>query len=176
MYRALPPHSDARSAFHQPAAIDPGGQELTPLLMVAQNTVQPEPQLLPGPHTDAYADCGLRTNPTLSTARALPTTPARTRKPRRDVRRASQPVTASAARCATEPSDVRPKACRASAVAVTSALPRSGLAAGAPRWPRRVPVGRDCRAPRAARTDGRPRRRTTARRCCPRACAAARRG
>src|SRR3954468_24782119 len=140
--------------------MEPGGQALTPLLIVAQKTVQPEPQLLPGPHTAAYADCGLRTKPTVSTASALPTTPARTRKPRREVRRASQPVTASAARCATEPSDLRPKACRASAVAVTSWLPRSALAAGATRWPRRVRVGRDCRALRAARTDGRPARRT----------------
>jgi hypothetical protein len=49
----LPPHSEAPSAFHHPAAIEPGGHLLTPLLIVAQNTVQPEEQLAPGPHTDA---------------------------------------------------------------------------------------------------------------------------
>src|SRR4051794_4586421 len=111
--------------------MEPGGQALTPLLMVAQKTVHPEPQLLPGPQTAAYADCGLRTKPTVSTARALPTTPARTRKPRREVRRESHAVTASAARCATEPSELRPIAWRASAVAVTWMLLPSVLAAGA---------------------------------------------
>jgi hypothetical protein len=49
----LPPQSDAPSAFHQPAAIDPGGHALLPLLMVAQNTVQPDEQLAPGPQTAA---------------------------------------------------------------------------------------------------------------------------
>src|SRR3954447_6085833 len=106
--------------------------------MVAQKTVQPEEQLAPGPHTDAYADCGLSTNPTVSTASALPTTPARTRKPRRDVRRDSQPapppargtpggdvgrasqrVPASPSREVSELVAGFPSACRASAVIVT---------------------------------------------------------
>jgi len=49
----LPPQSEAPSAFHQPAAMEPGGQALMPLLIVAQKTVHPELQLLPGPHTEA---------------------------------------------------------------------------------------------------------------------------
>jgi hypothetical protein len=128
----LPPHSVAPSAFHQPAAIDPGGQALMPLLMVAQKTVQPDEQLAPGPQTDAYAVCGLSTKPPGSTATALPTTPARTRNPRREVRRDNQPVAASAIR---EVSDVvagLPSACRASPVMVTRRSRPGARSAAAP--------------------------------------------
>src|SRR5688572_8159681 len=96
-----------------------------PLLTVAQKTVQPEPHVDPGPHTDAYADCGLSRKPTLSTARALPTTADRASIPRREVRRASQPVTASTVRCdhVSSADAFGVSACRACAVLIRSARP-----------------------------------------------------
>jgi hypothetical protein len=57
----LPPQSEAPSAFHQPAAIEPGGQAFTPSLTVAQKTVQPDDAPDPGPQTAAYAVPGRRT-------------------------------------------------------------------------------------------------------------------
>src|SRR4051794_14595733 len=101
--------------------------------MVAQKTVQPDEQLAPGPHTAAYAVPGLSTNPTVSTVSALPTTPARTRNPRRDVRRDSQPDAASATREDRDVAAGRPTACRASAVMVTTrSLPADRRAAAPP--------------------------------------------
>jgi len=45
----LPQHQLEVSAFHQPPANVPGGQVLTPLLIVQQNTVYPLAQSLAGP-------------------------------------------------------------------------------------------------------------------------------
>src|SRR5688572_7454089 len=111
--------------------MEPGGQALTPSLIVAQKTVQPDEQLEPGPQTAAYAVPGVSANPTVSTASALPTTPARTRKPRREVRRESQPVTPSARRDVTVGCVVRPSADSASVVAVTT-RPRPSSRSAAP--------------------------------------------
>jgi hypothetical protein len=49
MYRYPPPHHEESAAFHQPAVKLPGGQPLTPLLMVAQKTDHPLEAVFPGP-------------------------------------------------------------------------------------------------------------------------------
>jgi hypothetical protein len=85
MYRYPPPHQEESADFHQPAANDPGGQALTPLLMVQQNTVHPLEAVLPGPQIVAYAGTGRSTYSRGLVASADPATAA----PRSRLRRLS---------------------------------------------------------------------------------------
>ena len=113
-----------------------------------------QPTVLQGP-TDAYAVPGVSRKPVGSAARALPSTPTRTRKPRRDVRVASQPVTASAARTATPcGACLLPTAASASRV-LTRGLRSASRRAAHPPWRNWASAGHGCRARRAGTTPGR---------------------
>ena len=79
----MPPQNPELSAFHQPAASVPGGHVFRLLLIVQQNTVQPDAQSAAGPHSDAYAVPGRSRYRSGFTASAEPTTAVFTRKLRR---------------------------------------------------------------------------------------------